>query len=523
MAAQTLQRLYDLRDTINQICTISGTPGLSYGVLHEGQILQRANFGYADVEAQMPPTSDTRYAIGSLNKAFTAAAIGCLVEDGKMAWDSRARDVMGEGFHFSDPDLTRKVSVADMLSHRMGIQRSNQLWHGNDNMLLLGKDDVVAHNTTVHYNNWGCALAGELIEKVSGESWSSYINKNLLVPLQMNNTDSTVGSMDAKPYAVLDHHSFHALPPTKVQGGTIMDASQGVRSTVNDMLKWCEALIKAYTNEQETRRTSTAESPLKQISKIMSGITPFAEPFGPQSSYRMGWVHAQLPTILGAVGCNPAFMKNMPVVGNGKDVDVFYHQGSMAGYTASAFLIPSTRSAIVVLANSLSMNDAADWVGQALLEALLDVEEPNDYVEHAKDSANAHLAKFPGMQKSFEANRIQGTEPKQLDAYVGKYYNTIGDFHLDIARSQQPEGLRLAFQGLASQIWSLEHYHLDTFLWLMSRDEAVSRARFPYSPETLYKLDFQTSDQGEVGSLLWAHDADGPPERFYKASLSADR
>ena len=60
----------------------------------------------------------------------------------------------------------------------------------------------------------------------------------------------------------------------------------------------------------------------------------------------------------------------------------------------------------------------------------------------------------------------------------------------------------------------MEHYQDDSFLWLMSRDEAVSRARLPYSPEKLYKLDFLASESGEVDSLLWAHDADGPPEKF---------
>lgn len=62
----------------------------------------------------------------------------------------------------------------------------------------------------------------------------------------------------------------------------------------------------------------------------------------------------------------------------------------------------------------------------------------------------------------------------------------------------------------------MKHYHHDSFLWLMSRDEAVSRARFPYSPEKLYRLDFCTNENGDVDSLLLAHDADGSPERFYR-------
>ncbi|CAO1605067.1 hypothetical protein XANCAGTX0491_008601 [Xanthoria calcicola] len=125
MAAQALKRLNDLRDTITEICSISGTPGLSFGVLHEDQVLQTENFGYVDIEAQIPPDSDTRYAIGSLTKAFTAAAVGRLVEDGKLTWDSLVCDVMSEGFNFSNPGLTHRISVLDILSHRMGIQRSN--------------------------------------------------------------------------------------------------------------------------------------------------------------------------------------------------------------------------------------------------------------------------------------------------------------------------------------------------------------------------------------------------------------
>lgn len=123
MAAQTLKRLNGLRDTITEICSISGTPGLSFGVLHEDHVLQTENFGYADIEAQIPPSSETRYAIGSLTKAFTAAAVGRLVDDGKLTWDSPVRDVMSEGFHFSDPGLTQRVTVLDIMSHRMGIQR----------------------------------------------------------------------------------------------------------------------------------------------------------------------------------------------------------------------------------------------------------------------------------------------------------------------------------------------------------------------------------------------------------------
>ena len=122
MASSALQRLRGLETTLADICAISGTPGLSFGVLHEDQVLHTANLGHRDVEAQVAPTADTRYPIGSLTKAFTAAAMGNLVETGKTTWDTAVRDILGHDFHFSDPGLTQQMSVLDVLSHRLGLQ-----------------------------------------------------------------------------------------------------------------------------------------------------------------------------------------------------------------------------------------------------------------------------------------------------------------------------------------------------------------------------------------------------------------
>ena len=64
------------------------------------------------------------------------------------------------------------------------------------------------------------------------------------------------------------------------------------------------------------------------------------------------------------------------------------------------------------------------------LEDLLGVEERNDYVKHAKESADAHLAKYPAMRASLEASQSPGTQSKVLDAFRGKYYNPLGDLHI---------------------------------------------------------------------------------------------
>lgn len=265
----------------------------------------------------------------------------------------------------------------------------------------------------------------------------------------------------------------------------------------------------------------STESPLRQVAQLITGHTPLSKPFD-QSTYGMGWVRVQLPAPLGATGCNPGFVANMPVVGHGSDEIVFYHQGSLAGYTSSIFLLPNTESAMVVLTNSISLNDCADWVGQLILETVVGTTRPNDYQGYAQESSDNHLAKFPLMQKTLDEQQVKDTSPKPLKAYIGRYYNAIEDFNIKISVKPSNENLELAFQGLDSQVWELRHYHYDTFTWLMSRDEAVKQARFPYSPEKLYKIEFVADSDGKVSSLLWAHDLDSPPEKFVRSDRDLD-
>ena len=79
-------------------------------------------------------------------------------------------------------------------------------------------------------------------------------------------------------------------------------------------------------------------------------------------SYGYGWARIQLPGPMGNIGCNPPLMPDgMPVVGKGGPSRlIIYQQGSLPGALAAVKLIPDTESAIVVLTNSLGLNDTAD-------------------------------------------------------------------------------------------------------------------------------------------------------------------
>ena len=94
-----LDRLQALAPVIAEIHRTSGTPGASIGVLHNGKLPYTHNYGFRDVEKGYAPDERTIYYIGSLNKSFTAASVGILVDEGNTTWESCVRDVLPEYRH----------------------------------------------------------------------------------------------------------------------------------------------------------------------------------------------------------------------------------------------------------------------------------------------------------------------------------------------------------------------------------------------------------------------------------------
>ena len=91
---------------------------------------------------------------------------------------------------------------------------------------------------------------GVMMEKLTGESWGAFVEKNFLAPLEMHSTSTKLKNNQlTKPYGVLDDHSFQLLSPVSIEDGTIMSAGGAIQSTINDMLKWCRALNRAYNDQ----------------------------------------------------------------------------------------------------------------------------------------------------------------------------------------------------------------------------------------------------------------------------------
>jgi CubicO group peptidase (beta-lactamase class C family) len=522
-----VDRLQAAAIAIPRICALSGTPGASVGVLHNKEVIYTEGFGYRDVEAQLPPDEQTIYHIASLSKAVTSAAFGILVEEKKTDWGTPIKTVLPDFYH-PDRAIREELNIVDLLSHRAGVATQNALWIQEHGHLKFSKEETLPMFATLPkvrefrskfgYSNWGYGLAALVLEKLTGVTWGQYLHSRLFQPLGLTRTftedpNSNTDNI-ANPYVPLTDGTIIPQAPPSIADGTVMLGGSGIRSCVSDLLVFYKALLSASKDQFSNNTTSTLGLPFCQVPTLLSSHVHMPGTSLLENTYAMGWVRTQLPQPLGSTGTNGAVMSSMPVVGRGsKSQIVINHSGSLSGFFSAVLLLPETDSAIVVLTNSISKNDCADWISQLLLEALIDSDERNDYVHLANVSAEASDQKMSDIPKHLAAKQILNTSHRPLPEYAGKYYNSNGLWFLEVFIEE--DGLRFCMKGDRRYVYKLSHFHYESFSWIMTRDELVRLGRFPNNFPDMYLLEFTISENA-IHGLYWHNDRGITERQFFK-------
>lgn len=518
MEMPLVDRLHQLKPTIEQILRAGGAPGASIGIAHKGSTIFTLNTGFRDVESQDPPDSDTLYGVASLTKAFTGSAISQLVDQGKLQWHSPVANLL-PGLDSRDTEVTNKLTIMDLLTHSTGLAMSNQWWYGAQGELLIDASEslryfnalpqVAGFRQSYRYSNWNYDILGKIIEKVSGMSYGTFVETNIFVPLGMTRSATKPSAIKprclATPYAALDDGAPFLLPQPAIWDGTVHAAAQCIRSSVNDMLRYSHALMDAYHAEgQDEPNTNTlSSSPLKLVRHQLE-CHRVTKSDSPKKGYGLGVAYTELPSAL-SFGCNSDYSKDTPILSarEGNPV-LFSHTGSMAGYTSTWVLLPTEEFAIIVLSNSIGLADPCGWVAALLVGAVLDSPEQNDYVRLAQEAAREHIARTGLIAERLKQDNGSMEPAKPLECYSGQYRHPLNGFLIDIRHNG--DGLYIAFQGQDSQLWRLTHLNGDTFLWMASRNEQAKRARFTYSPSNVFKIIFKAGDDGSINQLSWPHE-----------------
>lgn len=519
------ERLEGLAPAIEEIRNISGTAGVSIGVLHQQEVVTTAGFGYRDIQAREEPNEDTLYYIAALTQSITASGIALLVEDGKLHWDSAISNLV-PNFQHQSPLIHHNTTIGDILSHRTGLERKVSLWMGEHSLPQVTRNKftkTAAYLEPVHQlgsefleNNWTYGLTAQIIKQQSGQDFSEFVEQNIFKPLNMERT----GLAGSRPFP-LDVDNFaeaymcngdtpYRLHKPPVETSPEHEATVGIKSSVNDLIKYYIALLNAAKEEVSSSGRHEQSSPLKQARELFRPHTPMERllPSFGKTEYTLGWAQVILPSALGALSGNAELVAKMPRIGEGLTNAplVLYQSGSLGGYQSSAILIPDTNSAIVVLSNTLANQHAADWIAQAVLEALLDVPHPTNFVALAREAAAENAMLFSYMRQVMVAERVFGTTCRSLDTYVGIYDNAVKTFRLEVSSGEA--GLRISFNS--SRDWyKLKHYHYDTFSFEMNYLDFLKKEMRPVTYWRYFLLEFRESIEGAdgtIGIIVWRPD-----------------
>ncbi|KAK7709741.1 hypothetical protein SLS64_005982 [Diaporthe eres] len=497
---------------VESIMALAGVPGLSIGIIDgTSNTTKTYHLGYRDVENRLAPNDHTRYNINSLTKGIVSALAGAEVlrSQGteRLSWHQPIRAWLPELAGLSS-DLRVESTLVDLLSHRVGVTGINDLWFGADNEIYLPRSEAVRtfaslkmaepFRTSFDHSNWNYELVGQVLERATGETISDMFEKRLFTPLGMKRTSTSWSESDenqAKSYGVLPDLSPVEVARPFSGNDTIMTAVGGVKSTLHDMLIFYKAFMEEVNVHYASLYDSIGSYPFKYCRMITTNHASLPGPSLREQGYGMGWVRAELPGPLGRISAN--WPSGGIIVGRGSPSHlVLYNQGCMPGSTSGVWLMPELKAGVVVLQNSMASIDTADFIGQLLLETLLQPPQPNDYVDISRQFNVGPRRYIDGLKAELHLFRVPGTHARPLSSYEGRFWNELHNFFIDIAVSDTGP-LQMKWQGLDSQSYELHHYHYDVFSWLMSPEEMVKRARIiQFHPAEYYLLEFGSDNNG---------------------------
>jgi CubicO group peptidase (beta-lactamase class C family) len=228
-----------------------GIPGMSLVIVKDDQIIYMKGLGEKDIEKKLLVTPDTRFAIGSASKAFTAMLAVMSADDGKLSLDDSPKKFLPY-FTLRDQEAAAKITIRDLLSHRSGLNRTDlAMVTGMLNREELIRVAGMAKPTAKlgekwQYQNIMYTAAGEAVAKAQNSTWEKLIATRIFKPLGMSNSDtSAVAMQKARDYSL----GYDYNPSTKVtrrlpQRDITPAAPAGaINSSARDMAQWVRLML----------------------------------------------------------------------------------------------------------------------------------------------------------------------------------------------------------------------------------------------------------------------------------------
>jgi CubicO group peptidase (beta-lactamase class C family) len=378
-------------------------PGCAVAAVRDGEVVLAAGWGHRDQAAGTPVTRDTLFAIGSVTKAFTVAAVGALVDEGLLEWERPLQDYL-PGLRLDDPVVTGRVTITDLLAHRSGLPRHDLAWLGPPDW---SRADLVRRlrflplsrdlRQQFQYCNLGYLVAGHLVEVVSGVPWEEYVRSRLLTPLGMGRSNLSVGEMLADPdHATAYERRSGAVVPVPARPVTALAPAGAINSCAADMTRWLLAQLGAHVPGAPDGQPvmSPATVALQHTPHTLIPEDP-TFPATTRHAYGLGWA-----------------------IGRYREHRIVEHSGGIDGFQAECMLLPDDGIGVIVLTNS-SSSVMAPVVGYRVLDEFLGL-EPLDWFGNFKPRFDAAVG---GMREARGVRRVVAGAalPRPRAAYAGDY------------------------------------------------------------------------------------------------------
>ena len=439
-------------------------PGAAVVIVKEGEVIFQEGFGVRDIENKLPVTENTLFGIGSSTKAFTAALLLTLVEEGKLSLDQPVQEYL-PAFTLDDRIAASMITARDLLAHRAGLPRYDATFMFNE---VLTRDHVMENlrhmkpvqdlRSAFLYTNYGYMLAAVLYEELAGISWEEGMGRDIFSPLNMSGSNLTLEELLSDPDFSKGYYLDDGQPAEVPY--LPMDAlapAGSINAGVADMAKWLKFNIGALDD------ASSQPISAMGLQAMRTPVVPTAARIGPHIShqgYGLGWL-----------------------VESYRGYYHVHHGGVTPGYSALVSFLPEEDLGIAVLCNH-SGSSLPQVVSYTAMDRLLGL-EPVDWNKQTLEMAKAQedfLSTYTMLDK--EARKT-GTRPTHaLDDYTGTFGHPLyGTFKL----TREDNGLHASYQEASIP---LEHWHYDVFT-----------GRVDYFMPLQFAFHFMTDIHGNLNEL----------------------
>lgn len=426
-----------------------GIPGMSVGIVNDGEIIFSKGYGVLEVNKPKKPDGNTLYAIASNSKAFTTAIIAMLVQEGKLNWNDKVQKYLPY-FQLQNQWVSMEMTIKDLLCHRSGLGTfsGDVIWYKSD----LSSEEIIKRLKGIEpkfdfrdgygYSNVMYITAGEIIKKITGKTWGENVQERILDPIGMERTIYSLKKLKEKgnfatPHALENNENI----PIAWENWEEVGALGGIISSTNDIGKWMIFNMNHGIIGTDTLLTPASRNMIwKMHNTYTVDQTKTNETNTHFRGYGLGWSLAD-------------FHGRLRVS----------HGGGYDGMISAVNMIPDEKLGVVVLTNGMKAPTGA--VTNYVLNVFLGLKE-KDWSTEMLEQNNKRQSGDIRISERIK-KRISDTKPSlPLEKFAGNY---LADIYGNIEVKLENNQLRMYFEHTPELSATLEHWHYD--VWKINWDK----------------------------------------------------